>query len=409
MPDPTEPRKPQRPAPYKSDWSPRPVPQAAPERRTADPKTPKLKELQARAHQRASVADATRVQTPLDRGAPLGSRAALTSAPAADPEPQTLAAKRARMAQRAALVRGARERAGMLPPGAARNELLATAARFEDDTRAVDRMKLSAHVYDYADAANSPVKPDPPLGYEQLTSDDDLQSVGLSATDVEPPNSDFRAAVYRSQLDPDAKPIVVFRGTTSKDDLMQDVAQGAGLPAQYYVNALEIGKKMQRSLGPGGFETAGHSLGGGLASAVSAKYHVRGETFNAAGVSEATLARAGASRADGANRISAYDVSGEVLGAFQNHVPHGVAGSIAALSVGQSPFGGEVYAPRALGRNRVLPAADLPGDAWYNPRKYLDRHKSAVVVASFEREKAADSRALSANAPSLPFRAAGSQ
>jgi hypothetical protein len=52
-----------------------------------------------------------------------------------------------------------------------------------------------------------------------------------------------------------------------------------------------------------------------------------------------------------------------------------------------------------------LPAADLPGDAWYDPRRYLHRHKSAVVVASFEREKATDSRALSANAPALPFTA----
>jgi hypothetical protein len=49
------PRKPLRPEPYQTDWSPRPIPQPAPERRTADPKTPKLRELAARERQRASV------------------------------------------------------------------------------------------------------------------------------------------------------------------------------------------------------------------------------------------------------------------------------------------------------------------------------------------------------------------
>ena len=54
--DPRSPRKPRRPEPYTSDWSPRPIPQPAPERRTADPRTPTLRELAERERQRASLA-----------------------------------------------------------------------------------------------------------------------------------------------------------------------------------------------------------------------------------------------------------------------------------------------------------------------------------------------------------------
>lgn len=58
MPDAPAPREPQQPlraVRKPSDWSPRPIPQPVPERRTADPVTPTLKELAARERQRASL------------------------------------------------------------------------------------------------------------------------------------------------------------------------------------------------------------------------------------------------------------------------------------------------------------------------------------------------------------------
>lgn len=377
------------------------VPQAAPERRTADPPTPPLKELAARTQQRASLtakADATRVAISPSRVVqPL------------DPEPQTLDAKKARLAKRRALVQGARDRATALPNGPERARLLATAARFEDDTRAVDRMRLAKHVYDYYKLKPPP---DAPLGYEQIDKPQELARYGLKQNDMAPPNSDFRAALYRSQLDGDAKPIIVFRGTTSGEDWKNNVVQGAGFESDYYTRALNIGQKLGRATEEeGGFETAGHSLGGGLASAVSAKEHVRGDTFNAAGVSENTLHRVKASRADGAGLVNAYHVDGEALTALQDRdnqraavVASGaVVGPWAAGAVGlaREALGNRILST-ALGRMRTLPAIDPPEYQTpvgaLNPYKYVNRHFSPTVIAGFEQEKAEDARSLGAPA-----------
>lgn len=60
MPDPSDPRQPREPRqPLRavrkpSDWSTRPIPQPAPERRTADPVTPTLRELADRERHRTS-------------------------------------------------------------------------------------------------------------------------------------------------------------------------------------------------------------------------------------------------------------------------------------------------------------------------------------------------------------------
>lgn len=397
----SKPRQPRRPERKPSVWSPRPIPQPAEERRTADPKTPTLKELAARAQQRTSLAasaDATRVAVP-----------AGAVVPVPDTEPQTLEAKKERLAKRRALVQGARDRATAMPNGPERANLLATAARFEDDTRAVDRMRLAKHVYDYykSDGAAPP-----PLGFEQITSAADLARYGLKTNDLAPPGSDFRAALYRSELDDSGTPILAFRGTTSWNDWKANFAQGAGLESDYYARALNVGQKLARATdGEGGFATVGHSLGGGLASAVSARERVSGDTFNAAGVSETTLQRVHASRADGAGLVNAYHVDGEILTAVQDRdnqrsaviASGAVIGPAAAGAIGMArEVMGNRILPTALGRMRTLPAIDPPeyqsGVGALNPYKYVNRHFSPTVIAGFEHEKADDSSALGAPA-----------
>ena len=173
-----------------------------------------------------------------------------------------------------------------------------------------------------------------------------------------------------------------------------------------------MGAKLGRATaGEGGFETVGHSLGGGLASAVSAKERVRGDTFNAAGVSETTLARAGASRADGAGLLKAYQVQGEVLTAVQNRDNQRAAviasgavlgpGAAAAVGLAREVMGNRIM-PTALGRARTIPAVDPPEYQGVlgslNPMKYVNRHYAPTVIAGFEQEKAADSQALGAPA-----------
>jgi hypothetical protein len=385
-----------------SAWGARPVPGPGPGRSTEDPKTPTRRELAARQAQRASLAavpaDATRV-------------AALAVAPPApEGEPQTLAAKKARLAQRQRLVQSARDRAATLPAGPERTQLLSTAARFEDDTRAVDRMRLAKHAYDYY-ATGAP----PPVGFEQFTTDEQLARYGLAPEDLAPPRSNFRATLYRSQLDASGKPIVAFRGTImdSGEDWKNNVYQGLGIPSDHYARALDIGDKLAEATGGrGGFETVGHSLGGGMASAVSAKERMRGDTFNAAGVSETTLRRVNASRADGANLVNAYQVEGEVLTALQdrNNQRAALLGSSAIPGVGPVAVGalglarelaGDRILPTALGRARTIPAVDPPeyqGLGALNPYKFVNRHLSPSVIAGFEQEKAEDSRALGAPA-----------
>jgi hypothetical protein len=400
------PRKPDlRTAPVQvkpREWSARSVPKPAPGRSTADPRTPTRRELAARAAKASVVADAARVVVGPEDVRPVRSINPLVEGPA--PEPQTLPAKMERLAKRRALIADARARAAEMPVGPERARLLATAARFEDDTRAVDRMRLAKHVYDYY-GENAPA----PLGYTQLKTPEDLARVGLTPRDLAPVGSNFRATVYRSQLDPGAKPIVAYRGTVmeSLEDWKNNVRQGGALESAHYNAALRVGDKLASRLGPDGFETAGHSLGGGMASAVSAKLKVRGDIFNAAGVSEATLRRVGASRADGAALVNAYSVDGEILTALQNAGPRTgpadtfrdlpVAGGLVSTLGVLRDASGQRLAPDALGRKRTIPAVDAPkyqGRGASNPMKYVDRHLSPMVLSGFEQEKSLDSRAL---------------
>ncbi|MFL9583376.1 XVIPCD domain-containing protein [Stenotrophomonas sp. AB1(2024)] len=91
--------------------------------------------------------------------------------------------------------------------------------------------------------------------------------------------------------------------------------------SDYYDRAMRLATTIEREV-PGGFEIAGHSLGGGMASAASAVTGARATTFNAAGLHPDTASRYakdnGLPTFNPQQTVHTYQTSGEVLNDVQN-------------------------------------------------------------------------------------------
>ena len=168
-------------------------------------------------------------------------------------------------------------------------------------------------------------------------SDDAIQDM------LKPRASGFRAEIYLPDpaiLGPGYKPTTVFKGSngevlqadgtrreTGPEDFgANNFPQAIGQKTDYYDRAMDLAFKFSQA----GVDVdyAGHSLGGGLASAAVAVSGERGTTFNAAGLHPETARRfqrenpdSGVQLYDPNSRIAAYQVRGEVLNdAMQNNV-----------------------------------------------------------------------------------------
>ena len=152
-------------------------------------------------------------------------------------------------------------------------------------------------------------------GYTEVTDPDELAKLGLDAEDLTPPDSEFRAGVFRKDGTGDYT--VAFKGTTmnSLSDWMANGGQGSVGYSNYYQRAKSIGRDASTMIGHGGVDSVkfvGHSLGGGLASAAA---HVSGQpatTFNAAGLHLFNRSWFNAPP------IDAVRVNGEILGSTQS-------------------------------------------------------------------------------------------
>lgn len=221
--------------------------------------------------------------------------------------------KAARWRTRKSEIARARQSAGSMPPGPERDKLQAAADRFEQNNSAVEKARLADNVY----------KPeqDAPEGWTNVSADPkQLGQFGLRSNDLTIPNTTFRTQVYEPDPDvfgSDMKPQVVFKGTTptSGSDWSNNLAQGQNKDSAYYKQAVAIGQKLLRSGSDA--EIAGHSLGGGLASAASRTSGLAATTFNAAGLNPATVAKYGATPV--ASEVQAYRVDGEVLTGLQEN------------------------------------------------------------------------------------------
>ncbi|MGW4364627.1 hypothetical protein ACWEKT_03195 [Nocardia takedensis] len=142
----------------------------------------------------------------------------------------------------------------------------------------------------------------------------------------------FSAAIYRNA---NGAVVLAFKGTNKMTrDMPQNVRQGLGREAEQYAMAVNLAKRLQRTLGPDAEVTiVGHSLGGGLTAVSSLATGFRAVTFNAAGVHDFQIVnnarRAGRTsrtpdevRADleTGDQIIRFVVEGDILTDLQNAV-----------------------------------------------------------------------------------------
>lgn len=280
--------------------------------------------------------------------------------------------KAQRWKKRQEYIAAAREKARAMPPGEERDALQGAADRFEKNNYAVERARLSQSVYSADGGA--------PEGWSNVSNDpQQLGRYGLNSGDLNIPDTDFRAQLYSP--DPQVfgqsmQPTIAFKGTDvfSGTDWSNNFAQGLNNPSAYYERAVSIGTKVGRAGMPVQF--AGHSLGGGLASAASGASGLPATTFNAAGLHPATVGRYGGAATP--SDIGAYRVAGEVLTRFQE-------GGV----LENGPLGALIshLAPDAAGIAHRLPATTPD---------MLSRHMIGPTIDGIERQKREDLAKLAA-------------
>ena len=168
--------------------------------------------------------------------------------------------------------------------------------RLQRNNVAVERAKLSAHVYDSEkydlDALGKPTTlctPEPE-GWHMLAGKE-LAKRGVSPEMLLDPKSGFKAALYESSFELPLKLVVAYAGTENGPDWKTNLLQGSGLKSEQYNRAMRLAKTITKNTDPLDIETTGHSLGGGLASAATVVTGTKGYTFNAAGLHTNTVKR----------------------------------------------------------------------------------------------------------------------
>ncbi|WP_282295564.1 XVIPCD domain-containing protein [Stenotrophomonas sp. PS02289] len=215
------------------------------------------------------------------------------------------------------------------------------AYRLQETYHAREMSGLASDVYLSANKQGSP-----PDGWTRASSDPAaLRAAGLNISDsdlkelLEPRDSGFRAEIYlpdKAVFGESAKPVIVYKGSTGEivdpsapggrresggEDFLNNGQQGIGMRSDYYDRAMRLATVVNKAV-PGGFEIAGHSLGGGMASAASAVTGARATTFNAAGLHPDTPARFakenGLPTFNPQQTVHTYQTAGEVLNDAQN-------------------------------------------------------------------------------------------
>jgi hypothetical protein len=222
------------------------------------------------------------------------------------------------------------------------------------------------------------LKPSPPPGFREATASD-LSALGLKPSDLTSGNSTFFARVYTTGTGADAKYVVAFRGTQGNSDWISNAKQAFGITSDHYEKALIIGEQIALS-GNQNVTLTGHSLGGGLASATAIASGQDAVTFNAAGLSDATIRnadqiRTGAGVAN-AGAVDAYFIRGEVLSGLQDGGDR-VVGALLGGIIGAAV----VDAPEAYG-NRIGLDGIRPSEVrWYQDNP-VSRHGMNWVINS---------------------------
>lgn len=267
---------------------------------------------------------------------------------------------------------------------------------------AADMDRLN-HDYEHAKLANGAYDGTAPPGWDVVTDPDELAAMGLDPSDLNQPGSEFQAVVYRP--DPDVfgdemTTTIAFRGSQNPledsahmEDWKNNLQQGLGMDSDYYENAVGIGNAVGRS--GQDVEFAGHSLGGGLASAASQASGNDATTFNSAGLNSDTVSDYGGTPQ--ASDVNAYRVEDEILtgiqeGGSKSRGGGALAGAVAGFFVG-GPLGALIggaagygavrglnaAAPDAIGTKYDLPGSGNPG-ARHGMQQVLDAMEDQIVA-----------------------------
>lgn len=214
--------------------------------------------------------------------------------------------------------------------------------RLAENNVAVEKAKLAENVYKTTNPLSD--TPGVPEGWKDISNDDNaLSKIGLKSSMLYDNKSspDFLARVYQPDsriFGNDMNPTVVFRGSRAPEfpegvssaakralkgdlsgikninDWVNNGAQGMGANSEYYEKAVKIGDRIFKYPN---VDIAGHSLGGGMASAASIAGGKPAWTFNAAGLNSGTVEKYGGKVIGAAKNIQAYRVDGELLTTLQ--------------------------------------------------------------------------------------------
>lgn len=158
-------------------------------------------------------------------------------------------------------------------------------------------------------------KPGPDLpGTWARMGDQDVRALGIDPGLMHDAKTGFDASFYRNAQ---GNVVLAYTGTDELQDWKHNFGQGLGFDDPQYREAIALAKAAKTALGED-LVLTGHSLGGGLAAAAALATDTPAVTFNAAGVNDKTLERAGldpkeAKAYAGEGLIRSYAVKNEIL------------------------------------------------------------------------------------------------
>ena len=176
--------------------------------------------------------------------------------------------------------------------------------RKPDKKNTIEMAKLSGH--SYGDNRETLAK-----NWEEVSDEELRNKFRLTKKDLKDDKTGFMSQLYKCEVKPKINTYAyVFAGThgpepnnkkdikltvvgikVSKKDQTNSVRQGAGFKSEQYEKAIENTEKILKALDNKTdlLQLAGHSLGGGLASAAGTIHGIKTTTFNASGVHKKTL------------------------------------------------------------------------------------------------------------------------
>lgn len=168
-------------------------------------------------------------------------------------------------------------------------------------------------------------------GYEKLDAKE-MKKLGVNTTELNDTKTGFKADIYK---DKNGDYVLVYRGTYSdpnhpENDLIHDwskewtddnMRQGLGMGSEQYKKSIELAKKVKKGSERQGKQLtiAGHSLGGGLATAAGAATGSKTYAFCPAGVHPNTYKKYGVQNPD-TSKVHTYYSNQDFLNMASNNL-----------------------------------------------------------------------------------------